>query len=114
MVLLKGYDARGFSFYTNYNSRKGQELAGNGRAALCFFWEPLQRSVSGVGGGCTARVCCMCRSQAAGRWLAVAAVACQLPCAYMQHTCSLLVMHACLLVQLSCWLKHPVRVVVHG
>jgi hypothetical protein len=48
MVLLKGYDTRGFSFYTNYNSRKGQELAENGRAALCFFWEPLQRSV-GVG-----------------------------------------------------------------
>ena len=46
MVLLKGYDERGFSFYTNYDSRKGRELAAVGKAALCFFWEPLQRSVS--------------------------------------------------------------------
>jgi pyridoxamine 5'-phosphate oxidase len=46
MVLLKGYDERGFSFYTNYDSRKGRELATVGKAALCFFWEPLQRSVS--------------------------------------------------------------------
>ena len=47
MVLLKGYDERGFMFYTNYNSRKAQELA-NGHAALCMYWEPLQRSVSSV------------------------------------------------------------------
>ena len=45
MVLLKGYDERGFMFYTNYNSRKAQELA-NGHAALCMYWEPLQRQVS--------------------------------------------------------------------
>ena len=45
MVLLKGYDERGFMFYTNYSSRKARELA-NGHAALCMYWEPLQRSVS--------------------------------------------------------------------
>lgn len=44
MVLLKGYDARGFAFYTNYDSRKACELA-NGHAALCMYWEPLQRQV---------------------------------------------------------------------
>jgi hypothetical protein len=44
MVLLKGYDARGFVFYTNYDSRKARELA-NGHAALCMYWEPLQRQV---------------------------------------------------------------------
>ena len=44
MVLLKGYDPRGFIFYTNYDSRKAAELA-NGRAALSMYWEPLQRSV---------------------------------------------------------------------
>jgi pyridoxamine 5'-phosphate oxidase len=45
VVLLKSFDARGFSFYTNYDSRKGRELAGNPRAALCFFWQPLERQV---------------------------------------------------------------------
>ncbi|WIA28016.1 hypothetical protein OEZ86_010604 [Tetradesmus obliquus] len=44
-VLLKGYDERGFVFYTNYNSRKGQELAAGGRTALAFWWEGLQRQV---------------------------------------------------------------------
>ena len=44
MVLLKGYDAQGFVFYTNYDSRKSQEL-GTGRAALCMYWEALQRQV---------------------------------------------------------------------
>ena len=48
MVLLKGYDARGFVFYTNYDSRKAAELA-NGRAALSMYWEPLQRSVRAHG-----------------------------------------------------------------
>src|SRR5579862_9055228 len=45
MVLLKGVDERGFIFYTNYESRKGRELAGNRRAALVFYWEPLHRQV---------------------------------------------------------------------
>ncbi len=45
MVLLKGVDARGFVFYTNYESRKGAELAANGRAALLFFWSELHRQV---------------------------------------------------------------------
>ncbi|KAK8741032.1 hypothetical protein OTU49_002456 [Cherax quadricarinatus] len=45
MVLLKGYGKDGFSFFTNYNSRKGQELAENAQASLCFYWEPLKRQV---------------------------------------------------------------------
>jgi len=45
MVLLKGYDARGFVFYTNYESRKGRELAGHPHAALLFFWPELERQV---------------------------------------------------------------------
>jgi pyridoxamine 5'-phosphate oxidase len=45
MVLLKGYDERGFVFYTNYDSRKGRELAANPRAALLFYWDPLGRQV---------------------------------------------------------------------
>ncbi len=45
MVLLKGRDARGFVFYTNLESRKGGELRDNPRAALCFHWKTLQRSV---------------------------------------------------------------------
>eukprot|EP00897_Mesotaenium_endlicherianum_P003829 jgi/Mesen1/3474/ME000195S02618 len=45
MVLLKGYDERGFVWYTNYGSRKADELTANGRAALVFFWEPFHRSV---------------------------------------------------------------------
>jgi pyridoxamine 5'-phosphate oxidase len=45
VVLLKSFDARGFTFHTNYQSRKGEELAGNPRAALCFFWQPLERQV---------------------------------------------------------------------
>ncbi len=44
-VLLKGYDARGFVFFTNYQSRKGADLAGNPRAALVFPWVQLQRQV---------------------------------------------------------------------
>lgn len=38
MVLLKGVDADGFVFFTNYESRKGEEIARNPHAALCFFW----------------------------------------------------------------------------
>jgi pyridoxamine 5'-phosphate oxidase len=45
MVLLKGVDDRGFVFYTNLESRKGEELAANPQAALCFHWKSLQRSV---------------------------------------------------------------------
>ena len=45
MVLLKDVDARGFVFYTNYESRKGQELLANPNAALCFHWKTLHRSV---------------------------------------------------------------------
>jgi pyridoxamine 5'-phosphate oxidase len=44
-VLLKGFDARGFVFYTNYASRKGRELAENPRAMLLFCWEELERQV---------------------------------------------------------------------
>ena len=45
VVLLKDVDERGFAFYTNYDSRKGRDLAANPRAALCFFWQPLERQV---------------------------------------------------------------------
>lgn len=45
IVLLKGVDEQGFRFYTNYNSRKGRELDENPRAALCFYWAPLERQV---------------------------------------------------------------------
>ena len=43
IVLLKGFDERGFAFYTNYESRKGRELAENPRAALLFHWVELER-----------------------------------------------------------------------
>ncbi len=45
IVLVKGYDARGIVWYTNYESRKGQELAGNPHAALQFHWVELERVV---------------------------------------------------------------------
>jgi pyridoxamine 5'-phosphate oxidase len=45
MVLLKGADARGFVFYTDYQSRKARELAGNSHAALLFYWIELEREV---------------------------------------------------------------------
>jgi pyridoxamine 5'-phosphate oxidase len=45
MVLLRGFDQRGFVFYTNYESRKAAELAGNPRAALVFWWGELERQV---------------------------------------------------------------------
>ena len=44
-VLLKGVDERGFIFYTNYDSRKGLELAENPNAALTFYWPELERQV---------------------------------------------------------------------
>ena len=43
--LIKGYDARGIVWYTNYDSRKGRELAGNPQAALQFHWVELERVV---------------------------------------------------------------------
>ena len=45
MVLLRGFDERGFCFYTNYQSRKGEELAANPRASLVFWWDKLERQV---------------------------------------------------------------------
>ena len=45
MVLMKGFDQRGFVFYTNYFSRKGQDIAQNPRAAMLFHWPPLGRQV---------------------------------------------------------------------
>jgi pyridoxamine 5'-phosphate oxidase len=45
IVLLKGFDERGFVFYTNYESRKAKELLANPWAALTFFWAPLERQV---------------------------------------------------------------------
>lgn len=45
MVLLKGFDERGFVFYTNFQSQKGQEILGTGKAALNFHWKSLRRQV---------------------------------------------------------------------
>jgi pyridoxamine 5'-phosphate oxidase len=45
LVLLRGVDARGFVFFTNYNSRKGRELSGNPHAALCFYWASLDEQI---------------------------------------------------------------------
>lgn len=45
IVLLKGFDENGFVFYTNYESRKGRDLAAHPQAALLFFWQPLERQV---------------------------------------------------------------------
>jgi pyridoxamine 5'-phosphate oxidase len=45
VVLLKGIENQGFVFYTNYESRKGEQLAANPNAALCFCWLELQRQV---------------------------------------------------------------------
>ncbi|MBI1207860.1 MAG: pyridoxamine 5'-phosphate oxidase [Azospirillum sp.] len=45
MVLLKGVDVRGFTFYTNLESQKGQQLSVNRHAALCFHWKSLRRQV---------------------------------------------------------------------
>jgi pyridoxamine 5'-phosphate oxidase len=45
IVLLKGYDADGFVFFTNYNSNKGKELEANPQACLVFFWKELERQV---------------------------------------------------------------------
>jgi pyridoxamine 5'-phosphate oxidase len=45
IVLLKAFDEQGFVFYTNYDSRKGNELEENARACLLFYWSPLWRQV---------------------------------------------------------------------
>jgi pyridoxamine 5'-phosphate oxidase len=45
VVLLRGFDERGFCFFTNYQSHKGRELAANPQAALTFHWAPLERQV---------------------------------------------------------------------
>jgi pyridoxamine 5'-phosphate oxidase len=45
IVLMKSFDDRGFVFYTNYDSRKGNELEQNARACLLFYWSPLWRQV---------------------------------------------------------------------
>ncbi|MCB0854416.1 MAG: pyridoxamine 5'-phosphate oxidase, partial [Bacteroidetes bacterium] len=45
VVLLKGLDEKGFVFFTNYESRKAQEIAGNPKAAVNFFWKELHRQI---------------------------------------------------------------------
>jgi pyridoxamine 5'-phosphate oxidase len=49
IVYLRGHDARGFVFFTNYDSAKGREIAATGRAALVFFWPALHRQVRAEG-----------------------------------------------------------------
>ncbi len=49
IVLLKGFDDRGFAFYTNFDSQKGQELTQNPHAALVFLWKDLERQVRVTG-----------------------------------------------------------------
>ena len=49
MVLLKGFDRRGFLFFTNYESRKARELAENSGAALALYWPTLHRQVRATG-----------------------------------------------------------------
>lgn len=45
IVLIRGFDERGFVFFTNYESRKGREIDANPFASICFFWQPLERQV---------------------------------------------------------------------
>lgn len=45
IVLLRGWDERGFVFFTNYESQKGHELSHTSRAALLFYWGPLERQI---------------------------------------------------------------------
>ena len=49
MVVLRGFDAKGFCFYTDYGSQKGKELAENPNAALVFYWRELDRQVRSTG-----------------------------------------------------------------
>src|SRR5678816_2095101 len=46
IVLLKGFDQNGFVFFTNYESRKGRELAANPQASMLFFWPELERQIN--------------------------------------------------------------------
>lgn len=50
MVLLKDFSSQGFTFYTNFESAKGQELLAGGKAAICFHWKSLRRQVRLRGG----------------------------------------------------------------
>ena len=45
MVLLKNFDDKGFTFFTNYNGRKAQELEANPQASLLFYWDVMSRQV---------------------------------------------------------------------
>jgi hypothetical protein len=50
MVLLRGVDSRGFTFYTNYNSRKSREIEeSGGKVAVCWYWKEISRQVRVVG-----------------------------------------------------------------
>jgi pyridoxamine 5'-phosphate oxidase len=49
MLLLRGFDERGFVFFTSRESQKGDELAANPRAALCFYWDRLERQLRAQG-----------------------------------------------------------------
>jgi len=49
MVIMRGFDRRGFVFYTNYESRKAADLAENPRAAVVFYWHELHRQVTATG-----------------------------------------------------------------
>jgi pyridoxamine 5'-phosphate oxidase len=49
IVLVRGVDARGFTFHTNYDSRKGRELTENPHAALCFYWPTLDEQIRAEG-----------------------------------------------------------------
>ena len=49
MVLLKGLNEKGFVFYTNFNSKKGEELKSNKKASMCFHWKSLRRQVRVLG-----------------------------------------------------------------
>ena len=49
MVLLKGLSDKGFVFYTNFNSTKGEELKNNQKASMCFHWKSLRRQVRVLG-----------------------------------------------------------------
>lgn len=53
VVLLKGFDERGFVFFTDYRSQKGQELQRNPRAALVFYWPELERQIRVTGSTAT-------------------------------------------------------------